>query len=442
MKRLIYLLSFMVLATSCDEFLDAKPNKQLVIPSNQEDINAILNSFPWINISPMIPFALADDFITTDAHLESLINFVQNAYAWDQELYGPDQTPFSYSGLFTNIFYANVVIGLLENLENIDQKTKNTFYGEVHFIRARSYMELANIYLPLPDTDLVPGYSLPLKISAEVNEQPQYLTADRIYGFIAEEIEKAVQLLPETNQFLTRPTVYAANGLKARLHLLLGNYVVAKEAALKAMEGNFPLMDYNQVNGSLLYPFQKFNQETIYFNSVSNYFDLTSSEQSMVVSELYEKFEDNDIRKPLYFRLNENGFPLFRGSYTGNFEMFDGIAIDEIYLIAAEASIRLGDTNEGLHYLNTLLETRYLEGTYIPVENLDPQPALLKVLEERRKELVFRNQRWSDLKRLNLDPLTQTTISRTINGQLKTLTPNSPQYIFNIPARERAFESR
>jgi len=53
-------------------------------------------------------------------------------------------------------------------------------------------------------------------------------------------------------------------------------------------------------------------------------------------------------------------------------------------------------------------------------------------LTERRRELIMRGLRWSDIRRLNLEGagITQT---RTANGKVHTLLPNDPRYALALP---------
>jgi len=57
----------------------------------------------------------------------------------------------------------------------------------------------------------------------------------------------------------------------------------------------------------------------------------------------------------------------------------------------------------------------------------------MKILVERRKELVLRNVRWFDLRRLNKDPRLAKTLLRKLNGQVYQLPPNDPRYTQYIP---------
>ena len=66
----------------------------------------------------------------------------------------------------------------------------------------------------------------------------------------------------------------------------------------------------------------------------------------------------------------------------------------------------------------------------------DPDEALSLILQERRKELVYRNLRWTDLRRLNLEPKFAKSIKRTIKGTEYILEPNDGRYVFAIPDDE------
>ncbi|MOA51075.1 SusD family protein [compost metagenome] len=61
------------------------------------------------------------------------------------------------------------------------------------------------------------------------------------------------------------------------------------------------------------------------------------------------------------------------------------------------------------------------------------ESALDVVLKERRKELLFRGLRWTDLRRLNLDPTTARTPKRELDGKIYTIEPNSPNYVYPFP---------
>ena len=83
--------------------------------------------------------------------------------------------------------------------------------------------------------------------------------------------------------------------------------------------------------------------------------------------------------------------------------------------------------------LNALLVSRWRTGTYVNKTAATAPDALAIVLTERRKGMVMRGTRWSDLRRLNQDVRFAKALSRTVNGRVYTLPPNDPRYTILIP---------
>src|SRR5690606_9828267 len=154
---------------------------------------------------------------------------------------------------------------------------------------------------------------------------------------------------------------------------------------------------------------------------------------TLVDSLLYLSYDENDLRKQLFFTMvPAHNKPGYKGSFSGTARKFGGIATDELYLIKAECEVRKGDYKKGMEVLNDLLIRRWKNDTYEPFEARDMREALAIVLEERRKELVFRSLRWQDLRRLNKEGA-EITLQRHIGGTTYVLPPNSPLYVLPIP---------
>ena len=108
------------------------------------------------------------------------------------------------------------------------------------------------------------------------------------------------------------------------------------------------------------------------------------------------------------------------------------MAIDELYLIAAECYARVGNSSDAMRKLDTLLVNRYKTGTY-QNRNASTQAEALEIIAlERQKELLLRDTRWPDIKRYNRDGA-NIVLSRTVNGEMFTLPPNDPRYAIAIP---------
>src|SRR3546814_92404 len=123
----------------------------------------------------------------------------------------------------------------------------------------------------------------------------------------------------------------------------------------------------------------------------------------------------------------------FKGSYSGINGFFVGLATDELWLIRAECRIRIGDFEGGISDLNHLLRHRMDNRYFEPVAPNNVENALDRILMERRKELFFRGVRWEDLRRLNKDDRTASTIRRKVGGQLYELPSDDPRWVWPIP---------
>ncbi len=84
--------------------------------------------------------------------------------------------------------------------------------------------------------------------------------------------------------------------------------------------------------------------------------------------------------------------------------------------------------------LNDLLITRWKSGTFIPLTASTKEEALNIILNERKKELLFRGLRWMDIKRLNEEGA-NISIVRKSPDHTKTgvLLPGSPRFAMQLP---------
>ncbi len=119
----------------------------------------------------------------------------------------------------------------------------------------------------------------------------------------------------------------------------------------------------------------------------------------------------------------------------GNLFFFDGIGTDELLLCRAEAAARLGNLERAIADMDYLCGHRYEEGGYVPFGDIPEEELLDRILEERRKELVFRGLRWEDLRRF-AGTRFEKTVSRELDGTVYELPPGDPRYAFPIPLDE------
>lgn len=435
-KFLILAVIFSVLTSSCKKYLEANPDKTLSIPTNVKELQALLD-FEENNVGFPLGSELAADniYLPLDDWNYFFFEDDRTAYIWGAT------TDFTkdWAPAYKRIFTANVALNALEKLESnsghLDEYKK--VKGTALFYRAFNFYELAQIFSPSYSNETKGlGYGIPLKTSPNIDDITVRSTVEETYNRIINDLKESVLLLPLKTIYKTRPDRSSAFALLARTYLVIGDYANAGKYADSSLMLSNHLMNYNDpalVNSSSSLPFKRFNEEVLFHAVTRNAGELL---RSKVNTDLVNLFSDNDIRKKAFFKLNPDSSYHFKGSYNGTAisTFYCGLTIDELYLIRAECRARSGLTEKALTDLNALLITRWATNTFSPITATDSKDALNKVLEERRKQLCFRpSLRWSDLRRLNLDPEYAVTVQKELDGQIYTLPPNDKRYTFLIP---------
>jgi starch-binding outer membrane protein, SusD/RagB family len=436
--KILYIVSIVLTMSllSCKKFLDEKSDMKLAVPERLDDLQALLNNENLNNaVDPGAAEVCADDFYVTDADLNSLSS-EQNKrlYTWEKDnLFTSENFPNDWEYLYRLIYTANTV---LENLEKIERIPSNAaqydnIKGQAYFNRARAYYNVLQLWSvgynsSTADSDLGPV----IRESTDFNKTSVRSSVAGGYNYVLSDLLQASRLLPKLSIHALRPARQASFGLLARVYLSMREYKNAALYADSCIQVKAVLLDYNQISNTPTFPFTRFNAEVIY-ESAASIPQILNNSRAKIVADLITQYADNDLRKVLYFKNNNNGTFGWRGSYRAGQGVFPGITIDEQYLIRAECSARLGNFQTAVEDINTLLIKRFKSGTYIPytVNSLD---ILGVILKERRKELVMRGLRWSDLKRFNLEGA-NITLRRTANGINYELKPNDKRYALEIP---------
>jgi hypothetical protein len=438
MKIQHYLFSLAVLLGACDGFLDEKPTKTIDTPDTLEALDALLSNSGSLNTYPTLPMMLAGDFISDDAGITAMPPWEQNLHLWKSDPFQIDDMVYDFRNCYNQIQNANIVLENLEKIDSDDPK-RDGLKGTALFYRAHAYYNLSSLFLEGPNLKSAGlRFEIPIRTTTSMVTKAEFGGLEMIKQRIKEDLEEAIRLLPEQVRYSFRPNKKAAKALKARVSLSWEEYDTALEVAAELVEGGLGLMDYNDIDGTRSYPFEQFNPEVLWQSRMGGYDFMYSHNSFQTSPELLDLYQEGDLRRSLYFIDRNSGFVNFRGSYEGTITLFGGIASDEVYLIYAECLARSGQVDESADVLYKLLSNRYMEG-FEPVVFGNENEALEKILEERRKELVFRGLRWNDLRRLNKDDRFKTTLRRSYEGNSYELAPDSEKYVLPIPARELGF---
>lgn len=436
------------LTISCkkeDSFLGAKPNQALAVPSTLADLQNLLNDDQVFNRAsdPALGEISSDDFsVQDDAFVALFLSAERNAYTWQNSIYDATLTQVSdWNGPYLMVYYANTILEALPKLSNAgNQAQADQINGAALFYRSYAFYNLVQTFaLPYDEATAATIPGVPLRLSSDLNTRPQRASLADCYRQITSDLQAALQLLPVTAVFKTQPSQPAANALLARIYLAIGKYGEALTYANACLNQYPTLTDYNPLNAPGTTSIAKtYVDEDIYHSTLQSYSVLVNRRYSYVDPAFVALYNDHDLRKTKFFTTLDGmpAFPRFVGSYDFKNLKYSGLATDEVYLIKAECQARSGDVTSAMATLNTLLVKRWKASTFIPLTSVSQEDALNQILLERRKELLYRGLRWTDLRRLNKDPKTSFQLQRTVNGITYTLPAGDPRYAMPIPDNE------
>ncbi len=436
------LLAIVGFTASCKKFLEKKSSNAITTPTGIADLQALLDDATAImnqGGTPAFSEASANDYILMPGMYERYPPWEQHAYKW--QLYNyvyPNDWSYSYAPVYN----ANYCLEMLEKISpGLHDKTAwDNVKGSALFFR--SYYFLGLLWTFAKTFDEATAASDPgivLRLSADYNKPSYRNSVKDCYQRIIKDAKEAVEYLPGLASHPFRPSKAAAYGLLARTYLSIRNYDSAYKYADACLVIKNDLIDLNGdedllgLNAS--FPFKQFNKETIFYTEMcaTGTYGLMIASRSYIDTLLYKSYDTNDLRKQAYFR-SSNGYNVYKGSYSQGGRLFTGLATDELYLIRAEAAARKTepDLPSALQDLNTLLSHRYSKCSFMPVTTNKPDMLIKLIHDERRKELLYRGVRWSDIKRCNKEGA-NITLSRMVNGETFQLLPGDPYYALPLP---------
>ncbi|WP_316839248.1 RagB/SusD family nutrient uptake outer membrane protein [Pedobacter gandavensis] len=450
MRSYINILFFIIILglSSCEKFLDKSPNSKQAQVSTLADCQALLDDFNTMNASyPNDNEASCDNYYLLDATWTALANQEdRDFYVWAagaQHLSASLQWAAPYKAMY----YSNLVLENLQKINSSDVTLNNTLRGSALFFRAFTAYSIAQLYAkPYNIATAGQDMGIPFRTTTALEVESERSTVKETYDKIVQDLNEAIPLLPVNSSIQTRPNKVAAYALLARVYLSMEDYINAGKMADESLKLYNVLMDYNSLDARATVPIARFNPEVI-FHAVTIFSDLLHINNAKIDQILYDSYLVNDLRKTVFFRTNtvaQGGGFGFKGNYNGlaTSILFCGLATDETYLIRAECYARAGNKESALADLNALLKMRWNPNAtvpsnpYVDITASNAEDALKIILTERRKELLYRCLRWTDLRRLNRDNRFKIDLVRKQNGNgatIATLPANDLRYVLLIP---------
>ena len=398
MRKNLYIWLWVILfiSSSCHDFFK-ESSQDLIKPSSVEDLRSVMYKEAY-------PYQFASDnylmFLTDEIQCNGLLRneyatqhgnatpvFTFNPMMFDGGEVFPTNDVNSWKIYYEKIKGCNVIIDYVSEVSGTEQE-KNALLGQAMLLRGYYHLKLAMIYCQAysaSGVDPENALGIPLMLTMDLtDEYPERPSLKASYAQIEKDLLEAASLLKEnyTPECVYRVGDIAAYVLLSRFYLFRGEAEDLDKAiqyAGKAIEEGPMLSRLSVFSGTDKSVFDSDQSTEVVWNYGTNSFKNTTyfftSAYSETVpwsisTELLNQYGSNDLRRSVYFvrtfGSGEYGGKIGRNSSYGGDH---GIRMAEAYLNRAEALARRfmakGDGNDrvqALHDLNTLRETRYVDG--------------------------------------------------------------------------------
>lgn len=448
-KYFIYISILSTLLISCDNYVDIQTEGKLV-PKETVNYRYILQNASLFNTTYSLIDVASDDIVMRDDHATYFNLYYTsayympflNTYKWADEIIPTGETDSNLNNMYNELYACNVIISEVMTSTNGTDAERLAIKGEALVHRAYIFLNLINVFGKAYDpatsaTDL----GIPLLTTPTVTENITRASVKEVFDVVISDLTEATNsgLKPvNKGRDIGYPSKASAHALLARAYLYMGNYPEAlknAEAALALQNGLLNLESYENL-GDYSWPITFDDPEIILSKESTSY--MYSPVVLSLSDELLNSFDSRDLRYTLYTRsLNDLSYGSITEGRAYCKENLTGVGrnagptVPEMYVIKAECEARAGNASGAMETINTLRKKRFKAADYSDLTAANADDALVKVLAERRKELMGRGGfRWADLKRLNKDPRFAKTITRTFLTETYTIEPNGDKYQF------------
>lgn len=426
MKKIVCVIIFALLQSSCDNYLDIEP-KGRVIPSKVEDFRWLLNSGYQVFPSYKARTAFRSDELSPDLSSNDFPAY-ENIYIWEDVNTTEQNLVYHYIDFYQSIFYANETISGLSGFSASSERDQ--ILAEAYALRAYAYFGLINMYaLPYDKEHSATDKGVPLVLKTDLEQEFPKASVEEVYHQILSDISSSERLMKVSVQeagLRYRFSKSALYALASRVYLYRNEFEKSIAMADKALSFGGSLVDLT-ANASLE-PSAYDSSESIL--ALEEVFPSRLNSASLVSSEMIGLFDTStDLRFPLYFSENSGQYKVLK---SGDPKYKCSFRVAELYLNKIESWVRLGEEQQAKTALWDFLKKRYTaEGFQMQrqrIEALTSDALLEAVWQERARELAFEGHRWFDLRRTS-----RKSITHNLKGKDYVLQHNDPRYVIPFP---------
>ncbi len=413
-KKYICMLSAILFLYGCDA-LDQNPSTSVTVDTaitNVEDLSNAVNGAYYVATYGTIltiasEMSIYADLIGPDSYQPASSG--QSASRFAQYAMTPADTYNAYYYLYSAIASINNALAKAVQLE--DQEVAAPYIAELYAMRGLFHFHLATYFAPIPTSGSSNEMGLVLADRVfEIDHIGKRASLDDTYSFIIDDFTTAIETGLNKDRNTGHLNYWAALALRARANLYCGNYQEALSDASEVITDS-PYVLYTIDNYASSWSREGADEmifeylQTDVFNAqryAPGYYTSPLGYSEYGVSpEFYQWMmsDPSDVRSamvadctvapPSSPDYNTGYYPLkYPGNagasvpaYTNNIKV---IRLSEVYLIAAEAALHIGE--DAVMFINALRRQRiagYADVTSVTQDD---------ILDERRKELFGEGQ--------------------------------------------------
>ena len=449
-KKILYtvllMLGMTMALSSCDDYLNIEP-KGKRIPKALADYEAFLRYEYGMHRMPVTQANyLLNDLYLTNSYASYYPMYKAN-YNWEEETdraYWNSGDELTYYVSYGAINTCNLILEDVPSATDGTDAEKAEVMAYAKVLRAMNYFNLANYYASTYEASSAASkLSVPLITSSLQDAEYHQATIREIYEFILNDLNEAVDKLPDMGNTILHPGKGAAYAMLARTCLQMMDYDKALEYAEKALAINSELVDWvafyeenkEQIDEQDVYP----SLETpLGFDCVENYnFNYGTNAYASTIGRIpvarAAGFEDGDVYFLSNWKLRTQGTETFyQGMTNGNINE-GGMRTVEQYLIKAECLARKGQLSEAMDVLNHVRQTYILPEKYQPLAAVNATEAIRYIRQAKDNQLIFSIVPFGDARRYNAEGTYARTLTKEVDGKQVSLTPTSHLWTFPFP---------
>ncbi|MDO5614730.1 MAG: RagB/SusD family nutrient uptake outer membrane protein [Cruoricaptor ignavus] len=428
MKKILIIISSVVLLQSCKDFLSREPVEQISINTQLSTKRGVLEALNGAYVTYRSSILFYAKFSYGDL-LSGNLGFSPNpsgsnagviaAYNQVDLLYNFDDVTISselnsfYTTSYQAINNINLILQYVDELADATTNEKNQIKAECLALRASLHFELLKIYsqnytYTADASHLGIIYNTaPVKVGIDY---PARKTVAESADLLVEDITNAIELFTDNKalpvgldkNFMSRN---AAKMIASEIYLWKNDWQnafdVSNDLILNSGISLASSSDYTTswalAESVLELTNNKENNSSL--EAIYNYDSQSSYSKFAISNDVYSLFDNNDLRLNLYEQQSLNtrlssGNQNLPYTFTKKYKM--GVAglvyrITEAYFIRAESALNLGNTSQALQDINSVRQRAGLQNiTSLSIDDL---------LIEKRKEFLCENKYFFDLMR-------------------------------------------